>query len=314
MIEINRLGYGSAFNKISIDKANNIIKKECINDYGLKKMSNEIKFYKHLKLTNSSFPIPNIIEYFSNGYTMMYIDSKPLYLLFFNLDKDHQKKIIFQLQVILNDLHNSEQIIVTKEKFYNCLHEEIYKKIINRYESIKHVVEKDQYKLVTHVNNIKIMQFDNLLDSLNKKIKQIIEERYSNSYYFTQIHGDCQFNNILSNLFDNDFIFIDPRGYYGDSEIYGLKEYDIAKLYFALSGYDEFDNRYIDNLEINNTNINIQIVNYFDNNDFVKDELAYLLMITIWMGNAHSFICNEKKAIYSYFISLLIGTQYFADQ
>ena len=36
---------------------------------------------------------------------------------------------------------------------------------------------------------------------------------------------------------DNEIIFIDPRGYFGNTKLYGLKQYDFAKLLFGLSGY-----------------------------------------------------------------------------
>ena len=50
------------------------------------------------------------------------------------------------------------------------------------------------------------------------------------------------FSNIIVNT-DDKIKLIDPRGYFGKSYIYGIKEYDYSKLIFALSGYDEFNNK-----------------------------------------------------------------------
>ena len=82
----------------------------------------------------------------------------------------------------------------------------------------------------------------------------------------------------------------------------------MAKIYFALSGYDEFDNREINNLDIIDDNINI-FIDILDNNIFNEYNLSILLMLNIWLGNAQCFIINnEYKGIYSYFISLYLGT------
>ncbi len=95
----------------------------------------------------------------------------------------------------------------------------------------------------------------------------------------------------------------------------------IAKILFALSGYDEFDNREINKLDIFGSNININI-NFLDKNYFefnaigqiTQNNLESLLMYNIWLGNAECFIKNnEIKGIYSYFISLYLGTLYLSS-
>ena len=44
--------------------------------------------------------------------------------------------------------------------------------------------------------------------------------------------------------------FIDPRGIFGETLLFGLKEYDYAKFLFGLSGYSKFDNMNIKNLKL----------------------------------------------------------------
>ena len=113
--------------------------------------------------------------------------------------------------------------------------------------------------------------------------------------------------------YSNEIVFIDPRGYFGESSIFGMKEYDFAKVLFALSGYDEFDSREINSLDIHDNTISIRL-NSLDTNIFNRPKLEVLLMLNIWMGNAHSFIENECKMIYSYFISLYLGSIYFSKK
>lgn len=58
---------------------------------------------------------------------------------------------------------------------------------------------------------------------------------------FSFIHGDCTFSNIMLRG-DGSPVLIDPRGYFGYSEMYGDALYDWAKLYYSIRGnYDRFN-------------------------------------------------------------------------
>lgn len=306
-IVLDRIGYGSNFNKISIDINNNIIKKECINEYGQKKINYEINFYKFLINNNISFKTPKIYLFQENGYIMEYLNNyEPLYKVFNLIDNTRKTKLLNKIRENLNNLHNSSKKYILKDEYYLNLKIEIEEKTQNRFNTIKNIIKK--YDFIKKVNNIEIIPFEQLLLMINKKIYEFIELSNLSDFYFVPLHGDCQFNNILYNIEKDDFIFIDPRGYYGKSEIYGIPEYDFAKVLFALSGYDEFDNRTINKLDIENDNININI-NYLDKNILNINNLEILLMYNIWLGNAECFIKNnEMKGIYSYFISLFLGT------
>ncbi len=58
---------------------------------------------------------------------------------------------------------------------------------------------------------------------------------------FSFIHGDCTFSNMM--LRDNgEPVLIDPRGYFGFTELYGDIRYDWAKVYYSIAGnYDQFN-------------------------------------------------------------------------
>jgi hypothetical protein len=212
----------------------------------------------------------------------------------------------------LKNLHDSNKIMVNKDEYYKNLNIEINMKLLQRYEVIKSLVQN--YDYIKTVNMIEIIPFHKLVDLIQKEIYEIINNK--KDYYFVPIHGDCQFNNILYNDVTEQLCFIDPRGYYGEKEIFGISEYDYAKIIFALSGYDEFDNRHVDELNINGDNISIQTDDLLDtraisNASISSNKLGYLLMLSIWLGNSHCFINNENKAVYSYFIGLYMGSKYF---
>ena len=76
--------------------------------------------------------------------------------------------------------------------------------------------------------------------------------------YFAFIHGDCTFSNIMLRH-DMEPVFIDPRGYFGHTELYGDPHYDWAKLYYSIIGnYDRF-NRGDFRLGIGEEGIDLQI-------------------------------------------------------
>ena len=63
---------------------------------------------------------------------------------------------------------------------------------------------------------------------------------------FRLIHGDCTFSNTMLRS-DGRPVLIDPRGYFGHTELYGDPAYDWAKLYYSVVGnYDQFNRKRFD--------------------------------------------------------------------
>jgi GTP:adenosylcobinamide-phosphate guanylyltransferase/thiamine kinase-like enzyme len=77
---------------------------------------------------------------------------------------------------------------------------------------------------------------------------------------FTVIHGDPTFSNTL--VTDADEVrFIDPRGRFGGSAIFGDPMYDWAKLYYSVvGGYDQFNRRQF-LLSLDGENVEVSIRN-----------------------------------------------------
>lgn len=292
-MKLQRYGYGSSFNELNIH--GEIIKKRSVDT---EKIQKEMAFYRYVERNGINFPMVDILAFHDDGYDMKYLYSWiPLYKMYNGTDKVYK---------YLDMLHSHEVHSVSKEYFIQQLIYEIDEKIKMRYEKIREILKK--YSHVTHVNDRKVMDFYNLLDHINNKLIDIVSTW--NTFNFVPVHGDCQFNNILTN--GEDIVFIDPRGYYGKSVIFGMKEYDYAKVLLALTGYDEFDNRNIDTLDITNHSIRVKL-NPLEDNIFNNSEFVVLLMLNIWLGNAHSFSNNETKMVYSYFIALYLGTTYIEE-
>lgn len=76
-------------------------------------------------------------------------------------------------------------------------------------------------------------------------IKEDVENLFAHysCEHFVLIHGDCTFSNMLLNE-AMEPILIDPRGYFGYTELYGDVAYDWAKLYYSIVGnYDQFNKK-----------------------------------------------------------------------
>jgi hypothetical protein len=292
---IKRNGYGSNFNILYYDINNTIIIKKTINQYGINKLKNEIFFYNFIKKNNINFNIPIIYKYDNDTIIMNYIKQNKL------KDFDYFNIIINNL----NNLHNYNNIIVDKNYYKKILLEETIIKINERFIIIKDIINK-YHDNILYVNNVKLLKFDSIIKKINNYL-DIYIDNLNDNYTLQPIHGDPQYNNIIFNNYD--ITFIDPKGCFGSSQIYGIKEYDIAKLFFSLSGYEKFDNMIFNDLIIDNNNFNIDFINipkfnlYNSNSEIIK-----YLFVSIWLSNAHIFIKEPYKVIYSFYIGL-----YFAS-
>ena len=91
---------------------------------------------------------------------------------------------------------------------------------------------------------------------------------------FKLIHGDCTFSNMMLRH-DTEPVLIDPRGYFGTTELYGDAAYDWVKLYYSLfSNYDQFNLKRFQ-LEINDNEVKLDIAS--NNWESMENEFFRLL-------------------------------------
>lgn len=298
-------GYGSSFTNI-ITNGDTVIK-ESINSYGNFKTSNEISFYKHIVSKHYNWNIPIIYNLEDSKIIMKYYkDYMPLYSVINKLSHEKQEYIISNIFLSLSVLHSFESITLQRDDFVKHIKTETYSKLINRLKDINDILNK--YHFIKKINSVELLSFDTLLYHINNYIDNYIQQL--TEYKFTIIHGDPQFSNILYNINTNDIVFIDPRGYFGDMSIYGLPEYDIAKVYFAISGYDTFDKFESIKLNINNDNMIIDPIS-INLNFLTKVDIISVLVVSIWLGNAHAFKNNPEKAVLSHYYARYLGTLLF---
>lgn len=298
-------GYGGFLTKLYFQ--NGIIHKKSLNEHGDVRIKNEMNFYNFANATSFSRFIPKILSFSDNSFDMEYLnDYTTLEIYFRNYinNSDNSDVILSTIQKINNILDKNlytDKVLVELNEFEQNIFLETTGKVLSRIQSVRSIIEK--YNYVSTVNGVETMKLDKIIEKIDKYINNYLKSCEFNYY---PIHGDLQLNNILINHSTNDIKFIDPRGYFGNSKIFGMKEYDLAKLYFGLSGYSYFDLKNVTELNIIDKNI------YIDMKEMVSifelPTIVQMFIICIWLGNSHCFINNEFKVIESYFYSLYIST------
>jgi thiamine kinase-like enzyme len=198
----------------------------------------------------------------------------------------------------LNTIHRLEKSpsnIIDMEEIY-------FNKTFNRVNSVKDVIP--YYSSPEIVINEKkcINPFHNNHIELFKKQ---IRELYTNEYNI--IHGDCTFSNII---IDNcKSFFIDPRGSFGYSKLYGDKNYDWAKLYYSVNGnYDSINSKKFNvNVSFNEIDLSIKSNNFEEFSSYLIEKSGmteyqmYLQHSLIWLSLTGYVKEDIDSIIYSFY-------------
>jgi GTP:adenosylcobinamide-phosphate guanylyltransferase len=288
------------FNKIT-NKDTTIIK-ESICSQGDDIIENEISWYKYIQ--NKYDFIPKLISSKQKQFELEKLDAKPLYKYFKTFTNNKKLNIISNILESLDNLHQDKNTIdesIIKEN----IKIECYDKIYNRLNKIKNIIS--YFSDIKYVNGIKI---NTDIDTIISTCYNTILEQSTNEY--SLIHGDCQFSNTLYDESKNKIYLIDPRGNFGKTKLYGPKEYDYAKLIYALSGYDNFnnsDNFYIDIID-NNIIFIIESSDDIIKNLNITNKLTLSYLIIIWLGLAQYNENNILKCIASYYNGIYLFEKY----
>lgn len=313
------------FNEIII-KNNNFMKRG-LNNQGKEIIKKEIQWYHFLQNHRYSndfvFPIPEIRILRNDYFIMEFLsDYQPLYL-FLNNEIEGNGQNINNLELIMERVWNEMKTLHSIEKrnmdtntYFSNIKYEITDKIIGRINEIKPLLLG--FNKIRNVNGIRIQPFENIMlqtktiiiDYFINKIKKNKKSEYN------FIHGDPNFSNILIHPQNLSIKFIDPRGYFGNSLLFGLPEYDEAKFLYGLSGYDNFNsnpNFQPSSIDLENGTINFNIPFYPLSPEWLSNKfniVHYAFLTIIWIGLAQYNKNNYWKCICSYFHGLYIGSKY----
>ena len=213
------------FNRITVD--GEVLTKEPVDEQGIKLAKREMAWYEKARFLN----IPELPKIYSTQpLKMEFIHGRNVYDCDFEYGE--KKKILQAWIAALKKLHESGSI--PTDTF--SIQEAYYDKTISRLGQISELVPFGKEKYIT-VNGKKCRNVFYHFEELEKKLDVL----KTNCPDFRFIHGDCTFSNLMVRD-DNTPVFIDPRGYFGFTELYGDVRYDWAKLYYSIVGnYDQFN-------------------------------------------------------------------------
>lgn len=165
-----------------------------------------------------------------------------------NFTDDEKIRVVTKIVSSLSSLHSLSTSPASPADVIDTYFSKTYRRI----EPIKNLVPFATQKELS-INNITCVSPFYLKDKIEKIIRSMMIPKC-----FCPIHGDPTFSNIIVKP-DLTPILIDPRGYFGDSLIFGDPLYDWAKLYYSIFGnYDQF-NRGNFTLEISQKDATISV-------------------------------------------------------
>ncbi len=299
---MNEDNYGFVFNDIKIN--DDTFKKDSKNNLGQVKINNEISFYLHVLQNNINFPMPELLHHENGSLTIKYIKNSSTLTNVIDKDKDNLLHYVGRIKKHLESIHSIKKTI-TREIVVGDLTQETYQKVMDRYNEFDWS-SNELYTSIHTVNNLKIQNIEFYCEKITTRLSSLLKDVDS----YNLIHGDIHLGNIL--LDENDQLyFIDPRGCFGSSKLFGLYQYDYAKLLFGISGYSAFDNMKIDELCIKDNNITIDFIQNYENvfKGGLFDEVTTLLALSIWLAN-NSCFSNINKKITSLMIAYYYCEKY----
>lgn len=229
------------FNKITV--VGNKVIKEGIDEQGKRLAIREKAWYKHVQ--NIGFnSVPKI--YNMEPLTLEKIEGKNIYE-YENYSIEEKRKILKEIVNSLKKLHSLEKQAVD----YFSIKENYINKTFARLDKVRNLIPYSDQKYI-NINGKRCRNIFFYREELEKKVEKLDFKE------FTLIHGDCTFSNLMLKE-NNEPVLIDPRGYFGNTEIYGDPVYDWAKLYYSIKGnYDKFNLKKF-KLDIEENDIKLQI-------------------------------------------------------
>lgn len=213
------------FNRITVKDG--MLTKEPVDAQGEKLAARECAWYEKAREKGVAI-LPQI--YGTNPLKMEYIEGRNIYEC--DLSHEQKRNVLEKLIASLEKLHESE----TRAADTFSITEAYFHKTFDRIGKIQDMVPFARNREI-RVNGRKCRN----VFYHKRELEKAVEKLALSCGQFAFIHGDCTFSNMM--LRENgEPVLIDPRGYFGFTELYGDVRYDWAKMYYSIVGnYDRFN-------------------------------------------------------------------------
>ena len=292
------------FNDVLI--GDDVVIKKAMNSKGKELQAKELRWY-----SKNPPNTPKILESDEFSFTMMKASGQPLY-------KVYEDGLEHKALNALAALHDTNHQKVNQKIVQRDIKKEVVEKTYERKAAIQPLL--DSFGKIESVNGKRLIDFDEMCTILYDRLSWFNRSR--GKYAF--IHGDPNFSNTMWD--GRKISFIDPRGYFGETKLYGPETYDQAKVLYALSGYDNFnaDSNFtyeidgdINGLPGTNLKLNIPALTSIKNLDprtnKTFNEEVYHWLALIWVNLGGYFKNNPLKAVLAYYYGLHLATWCIED-
>lgn len=300
------------FNSITFH--GDLVLKSALNEQGEKLIQREINWYNSMLSSNSSVSRPTHYPHPTEAsFVMSKVHGVPVFQFWKTLDSENRELVLERVFEQMDKLHRS--VVITGPYLGNDIQEDIkieaHDKLLNRYNEIEGVI--NSFGHISSVNGWLLQEQDPR--KTIQKLYKAIAEHYDNETNYNFIHGDLQMSNTMINPDTMEVMVIDPRGYFGKSELYGLADYDVAKLLYSLSGYDLFNySRDFHISEIKNGNLKFEIPrpNVSGCKEIINkrfNTVHYMWLAVCWIGLAQYIKCDPVKSVCAHYYGLQLAEQ-----
>ncbi len=301
----------------TLEFVGNHVFKAATNNQGQDIIAKEIGWYATLAELNTKdlpLPIPKVwVSPKKDSFFMSRVEGVPIWKAWNDFSPVDRLHVLQQVIKGQDDLFRLGKRRVGMEQMLNDIGVEAGDKLRKRYNEIKNVIAA--FGPVKYVNGQELLEKDPLA-TINR-LASAIENHYVNHYQQTNygfIHGDLQFSNSMVNIETREVTIIDPRGYFGKTVGFGLQDYDIGKLLYALSGYDHFnyDKSFGIKLENNNLAFTIKQPSHKGIETIIHDHFKYihhLWLAVCWIGLAQYIKNDPVKSMAAHYHGLALAEQ-----
>ena len=212
------------FNRVEVD--DDKLYKIPVDKQGRNLAVREQAWYKAIKETRFR-NLPVIYDY--DPLCMEFIEGKNIYE-YDSIPFAKKVDILKQIVSCLQEVHALGSVPADEESYRVAYLDKTY----DRLKKVRYLVPFANDRVV-NVNGKACRNIFYCQDQVEKLVMQYMPQE------FKFIHGDCTFSNTMLKH-DSIPMFIDPRGYFGNTELYGDTAYDWVKVYYSLvSNYDQFN-------------------------------------------------------------------------
>ena len=288
-----------SFNRLEVSDER--VVKHPVDPQGAALAEKEAFWYRQVRQAGFS-AIPRIDS--DSPLSMERIDGRNVYE-YGTCSREERAAVLRKLVACLRSLHE----LGTTEADRTSYYEAYIGKTFRRLETVRELIPFAADEFIT-VNGRRCRNIFFHRRELEERILRYLPER------FCLIHGDCTFSNILLRQ-DGSPVLIDPRGYFGFTELYGDPAYDWVKLYYSLVGnYDQFNLKRFD-LAVEEESVTVSVCsNGWEDveeeffallNGEVDRRQMLLLMAVVWLSLT-TYVWEDYDSVCGAFY---LGTWYF---